>query len=275
MNSSKSIKILYIASEIHPLIPVSKISKILLALGKHMQERHIEVRVLVPKFGLINEKKYKLHEVVRLSGGNIPINDENRFLSIKVTSIPSAKLQAYLVDNEEYFDKKDFLHTKKGDFYPENDERVIFFCKGVLEMIKAIGWSPDIIHCHDWITSLIPFYLHTIEKNNPLFQSTKIVTTLYPNTWDSAFHPAFIDKIRMTDPTHFDEDKVHALKKQNNIQGLVKTALPLSDIVVQADAQINEQIGDWDNTNTTHFSHELEDLDDMLDKYHALYESLM
>ena len=149
-------KILYVASEINPFLQTSEVADFVRNLPQAMQEKGMEIRILVPRFGLINERKNRLHEVVRLSGLNIEVGDEEKPLIIKVASIPSAKLQVYFIDNEDYFKRKFVFKNKEGDFYKDNDERCIFFCKGVMETVIKLGWDPDIVHCNDWMTSLIP-----------------------------------------------------------------------------------------------------------------------
>ena len=181
------LRILYVASEIQPFLQTSEVSDFVRKLPQAMQERGMEIRILVPRFGLINERKNRLHEVVRLSGINISVGDEEKPLVIKVASIPNAKLQVYFIDNEDYFHRKTVFHDKENNFYEDNDERAIFFCKGVLETVKKLGWAPDIVHCNDWMTSLIPMYLKTTYKNDPIFQNTKSVFTIYNNGFAHQF----------------------------------------------------------------------------------------
>ena len=153
------LRILYVASEINPFLQTSAVADFVRKLPQAMQERGMEIRILVPRFGLINERKNRLHEVVRLSGINIAVGEEEKPLVIKVASIPNAKLQVYFIDNEDYFHRKSVFFDKNDNFYKDNDERAIFFCKGVLETVKKLGWAPDIVHCNDWMTSLIPLYI--------------------------------------------------------------------------------------------------------------------
>lgn len=150
-------------------------------LPQALQEKDNEVRILVPRFGVINERRNRLHEVVRLSGMNITIDDNDNPLTIKVASIPDTKMQVYFLDNEDYFHRK-FIYTDENDeFFPDNDERTIFFCKGALETVRMLGWYPDIIQCQGWMTSLIPLYLKTIYKNEPVFQNAKVVYSVFQN----------------------------------------------------------------------------------------------
>ena len=207
-NSAKTIKsiaimsnlrILYVASEINPFLQTSEVADFVRQLPQAMQEKGMEIRILVPRFGLINERKNRLHEVVRLSGINISVGDEEKPLIIKVASIPNAKLQVYFIDNEDYFHRKSVFHDKENKFYEDNDERAIFFCKGVIETVKKLGWAPDIVHCNDWMTSLIPLYLKTTYKNDPLFKDTKSIFNVHNNSFSHKFGGDLIEKVKMLD----------------------------------------------------------------------------
>ena len=153
------LRILYTASEIDPFLTTSTVAYVVRMLAQYMQEQEIDIRILVPRFGTIAERKNRLHEVVRLSGMNIAVGNDTKPLIIKVSSIPHAKIQVYFIDNEDYFKRKAIFYDKNDTFFGDNDARMLFFCKSVLETVKKLGWEPHIIHCHDWITSLIPMYL--------------------------------------------------------------------------------------------------------------------
>ena len=167
------LRILYVAAEINPFLQTTRVAEFVRQLPQAMQERGMEIRIFVPRFGLINERKNRLHEVVRLSGINISVGEEEKPLIIKVASIPNAKLQVYFIDNEDYFHRKSALVDSNNNFHQDNDERAIFFCKGVLETVKKLGWAPDIVHCNDWMTALIPLYLKTTYKKDPIFNNAK------------------------------------------------------------------------------------------------------
>jgi starch synthase len=188
-------RILYVTSEIEPFLKISDVADFVRKLPQAMQEKGMEIRILMPRFGVINERKNRLHEVVRLSGINIPVGNEEHPLIIKVASIPSAKLQVYFIDNEDFFKRKTIFHDKNDKFHEDNDERAIFFCKGVLETIKKLGWSPDIIHCNDWMTGLIPLYLKTIYKDEPMFKDSKVVFSVYDNSFKADFAANMSDKL--------------------------------------------------------------------------------
>jgi len=207
-------------------------------LPQAMQERGMEIRILVPRFGLINERKNRLHEVVRLSGMNITIGDEEKPLVIKVASVPNAKLQVYFIDNEDYFHRKYVFTDKDNKFYDDNDERAIFFCKGVLETVKKLGWAPDIVHCNDWMTSLIPMYIKTTYRRDPIFKDSKTVFSIYNNSFDFRFGSDILHKVRMLD---IDEKALDHLKTAD-FEGFVKTGIKYADVIVRAEDELNEQL---------------------------------
>lgn len=231
-----NLRILYVASEINPFLKTTDVADFVRRLPQAMQERGMEIRILVPRFGLINERKNRLHEVVRLSGINISVGDEEKPLVIKVASIPNAKLQVYFIDNEDYFHRKSVFFDKEDNFYEDNDERAIFFCKGVLETVKKLGWSPDIIHCNDWMTSLIPLYVKTTYKNDPIFKESKTVFTIHNNKFTHKFGDDLLDKVKMID---IDDSMLGALKTAD-YEGFVKMGVQYADAVNQAHEETTE-----------------------------------
>jgi starch synthase len=232
------LRILYVASEINPFLQTTKVADFVRLIPQAMQERGMEIRILVPRFGTINERKNRLHEVVRLSGINISVGDEEKPLTIKVASIPSAKLQVYFIDNEDYFQRKSVFVDKDNRFHADNDERAIFFCKGVMETIKKLGWSPDIIHCNDWMTSLIPMYLKTTYRKDPIFQNTKSVFSVYNNVFHYQFNADFVEKARMID---IDDDTIAHLQHAN-FESIVKTGIKYADMVVSAEEEYSDKL---------------------------------
>ncbi len=231
-----NLRILYVASEINPFLKTSEVADFVRRLPQAMQERGMEIRILVPRFGLINERKNRLHEVVRLSGINISVGDEEKPLIIKVASIPNAKLQVYFIDNEDYFHRKSVFFDKEDNFYEDNDERAIFFCKGVLETVKKLGWSPDIIHCNDWMTSLIPLYVKSTYKNDPIFKDSKTVFTIYNNKFTHKFGEDLLEKVKMIDI----DDSMLGPLKTGDYEGFVKMGLEYSDAVINANEESSE-----------------------------------
>ena len=159
----KEAKVLFIAQEITPYLPESEIANICRNLPQGIQDRGHEIRTFMPKYGSINERRNQLHEVIRLSGMNLIIDDTDHPLIIKVASIQSARMQVYFIDNDDYF-QRNADGVVDEDMRPDNDERSIFFVRGVMETVKKLRWTPDIIHCHCWITALTPLY---IKKSYP------------------------------------------------------------------------------------------------------------
>jgi starch synthase len=265
-------RILYVASEINPFLQTSTVADFVRKLPQGMQERGMEIRILVPRFGIINERKNRLHEVVRLSGINIPIGEEEKPLVIKVASIPNAKLQVYFIDNEDYFHRKSVFHDKENNFYGDNDERAIFFCKGVLETVKKLGWAPDIVHCNDWITSLIPMYLKTTYKNDPIFKNAKCVFTVYDNSFNHKFGNDLLEKVKMID---IDDSMLSSLKS-GDFEGFVKVGMEYADAVIKAEEKftngLNELFSEFSNEKKIET---IEKDGDFLESYYNLYNDLV
>ncbi len=189
-------RVLFVSQEISPYIDDSNIGKITRMLPQIIQERGKEIRVFMPKYGVINERRHQLHEVIRLSGMNIVIDDTDYSLIIKVASIQVARMQVYFIDNEDFFKRKAVLTDKTtGKFLDDNDERIIFFNRGVIETVKKLGWSPDIIHCHGWFTALVPLYIKKSFADNPLFSDSKIVFTLYDEQFTKSLNKKMIEKM--------------------------------------------------------------------------------
>ncbi len=269
--SMSKLRILYVASEINPFLQTSEVANFLRSLPQAMQERGMEIRILVPKFGLINERKNRLHEVVRLSGINIAVGEEEKPLIIKVASIPNAKLQVYFIDNEDYFQRKHVFHDKQLKFYEDNDERAIFFCKGVIETVKKLGWAPDIVHCNDWMTSLIPMYLKTTYKNEPLFKDTKTVFAIYNNGFSHTFGDDLLNKVKMVDI----DDTILASLKSKDFAGFIKIGMEYADLVVKGSgmsAELNQLIEDF--SKDKQFEISIEEEQQAHDELFGIYNSL-
>ena len=191
----KNRKILYVSSEVVPYLPENEISSMSFEIPKMVNKQGGQIRIFMPKYGNINERRHQLHEVIRLSGLNLVVNDLDMPLIIKVASIPKERIQVYFIDNEEYFNRKGTFKDSSDKLFKDNDERCIFFAKGVLETIKRLNWSPDIIHIHGWMSALLPIYLKENFKNEPIFQKSKIVTSLYANEFEKSLNNDMIDKV--------------------------------------------------------------------------------
>jgi len=230
-------KLLFITHEMSPFLDLTKISEITRQLPQAMQDKGFEIRILMPRFGNINERRNRLHEVIRLSGMNIIINDNDNPLIIKVASIPSARMQVYFLDNEEYFQRKYVFTDKDGKFYADNDERMIFFCKGAIETVKKLGWSPDIVHCHGWMSALVPVYLKTTYKDDPTFKHSKVIYSVYENDFKEQLSADFASKAIMADMS---EEHTEAFKPGTNA-ALDAGAIKYSDGVVLGSAEIDAE----------------------------------
>ena len=234
---SKS-KLLFITQEMSPFLELSKISEITRQLPQAMQEKGFEIRILMPRFGNINERRNRLHEVIRLSGMNIIIDDNDNPLIIKVASIPAARMQVYFLDNEEYFQRKYVFRDKEDKFYADNDERMIFFCKGALETVKKLGWAPDIIHCHGWMTALVPAYVKTSYKDDPTFKNSKVIYSLYNNEFSETLNAGFAQKAVMNGMT---EKHTDTFKAATSL-ALDNGALQYADGVVIGSSDVSQEL---------------------------------
>jgi starch synthase len=227
------LRILYVASEINPFLQTTQVADFVRKLPQAMQEKGMEIRILVPRFGIINERRNRLHEVVRLSGINITVGDEEKPLVIKVASIPNARLQVYFIDNDDYFHRKNVFTDNDNNFYADNDERAIFFCKGALETVKKLGWQPDIVHCTDWMTALIPMYLKTTYKKDPIFKDTKSVFSVYNNGFEHTFDASILEKARMLDI----DDAMMLPLATGDFTGFIKMGMQYADVVIKNDGE--------------------------------------
>ena len=225
-------KILFVNQEIFPYTEETPMSKVGRFLPQGIQEQGNEIRTFMPRYGVINERRNQLHEVIRLSGINLIINDTDHPLIIKVASIQSARMQIYFIDNEEFFYKKNMFYDKEGVFYPDNDEKCIFFARGVLETVKKLAWAPDIIHCSGWFSSLLPLYVKRIYKDSPLFSHTKIITTLYPEGFEGEFPPEFPKKLAFDNVPNRDINPYGHF----SFRDLTRMAIDFSDGLIYGDA---------------------------------------
>lgn len=192
----KSKKILYICSEVTPYTEETNLSSICRSLPQLMQECDNQIRIFMPRYGSINERRGQLHEVIRLSGMNLIIGNSDHQLIIKVASIAGARVQVYFIDNEDYFSRKATTHDSQGNYFEDNDERAVFFNRGVLETVKKLRWAPDVVHCHGWLSAIAPIYLRKIFHNDPIFAKSKIVISLYDDDFTGTLNPTLKDKLR-------------------------------------------------------------------------------
>ncbi|MBQ2365253.1 MAG: glycogen/starch synthase [Alistipes sp.] len=188
-------KILYVCQEIAPYLPENELSTLSLEMARQMQERGAEVRTFMPRYGCINERRNQLHEVIRLSGMNLIINDNDHQLIIKVASIPSARIQIYFIDNDDYFSRRAILHNDEGKPFEDNDDRAIFFARGMLETVKKLRWTPSIVHCHGWFSAIVPMYLKKVFYDDPIFRDVKIVVSLADDKFEGCLANEFKQKL--------------------------------------------------------------------------------
>ncbi|TYR35009.1 starch synthase [Sphingobacterium phlebotomi] len=231
-------KILFVTHEMSPFLEISKISEITRQLPQAMQEKGFEIRILMPRFGNINERRNRLHEVIRLSGMNIVVDNNDNPLIIKVASLPAARMQVYFLDNEEYFQRKKVFRDDKGEFFADNNERSLFFCKGVLETVKKLGWSPDVVHCHGWFSAMVPAYLKTAYKDDPTFKDAKVMYSLYANEEFDAVGAKYGTMAAQAD-MGAEEAAVYG---DGSYVDLYRGALSYTDIAVFADGDIHPEL---------------------------------
>lgn len=241
MSADAKKRVLIIANELSPYLESTDFAKILNQLSIKTFDAGIEVRVIMPRFGTINERRHRLHEVVRLSGINIIVDKDDFPLVIKVASLPNARLQVYFMDNEDYFKRKFNFRDAEDKFYDDNAERMVFFCKSALEIVKKFGWPPHIIHCHGWMTSLIPQYLKTVYKKEPVFSQAKILYTLQENQFSETLADNFIKKALISTDI---KEKDLELFKDRTATALTLGGAKCADVVIEGAPKLPKSIVD-------------------------------
>lgn len=225
----KDKRILYVSSEVIPYLPETELSSTAFNVAKYAHSKGIQTRIFMPRFGVINERRHQLHEVIRLSGMNLIINDMDMPLIIKVASIPKERMQVYFIDNDEYFKRKAIYTDEDDKLFADNDERMIFFAKGVVETVKKLNWAPDIIHVHGWMASLLPLYLREYYKEEPLFAESKIVTSLYSNEFEGELSQDFIKKVQFDKIENASVAHLETPTQEN----ILKNAILNSDAIIK------------------------------------------
>jgi starch synthase len=266
----KKTRVLFISQEITPYLPETHLSKLSRELPQAIQERGREIRTFMPRYGNINERRNQLHEVIRLSGMNLIIDDNDQPLIIKVASIQSARMQVYFIDNEEYFQRKFVTTDKNGAEFEDNDERMLFFCKGVLETVKKLGWSPDVIHCHGWMTALLPVLIKKNYKDDPLFADSKVVYSLYNDGFTSAMDKRLAEKLIMDGISPSDA----ALLADPDYLNLTRHAMSFADGVIVGEEEVNSELLKFAHqTNKPFLS--FKGPDEYADAYSAFYDEVL
>ena len=234
-------RILYVSSEVVPYLAENEVSLMSYDVPKMINDQGGQIRIFMPRYGNINERRHQLHEVIRLSGMNLVVNDMDMPLIIKVASIPKERIQVYFIDNDEYFKRKATFSDEDGVLYPDNDERAIFFAKGVVETVKKLNWVPDIIHVHGWLAAMLPVYMKHYYKDEALFADTKIVTSVYNQSFDGTLDENMLKKVLFDNVPKKDVD-VLAIPNYINI---MKASIAHSDAVIIASENLTGELAQF------------------------------
>jgi starch synthase len=270
MTVKEKVRVLFVTTEITPYLKESHLGLIGRHLPQGIQEKGKEIRTFMPRFGVINERRNQLHEVIRLSGMNLVINDADHPLIIKVASIQSARMQIYFIDNEDYFHRKGIFTDKNGHFYEDNDERAVFYARGVIETVKKLGWAPSVIHCHGWLSSLVPFYVKTAYRENPIFSEAKIVYSIYDEAFTESLSSDFHEKIDMDG---VDKEKLKLFPSKDYL-GLMKGAIDISDALIIGSPEIDPKVMEYlEKSGKPYLAYQ--STDKYVDAYDEFYESIL
>lgn len=231
-------RILYVSSEVVPYLAENEVSSMSYDVPKMINDQGGQIRIFMPRYGNINERRHQLHEVIRLSGMNLVVNDLDMPLIIKVASIPKERIQVYFIDNDEYFKRKATFTDEDGTLYPDNDERAIFFAKGVVETVKKLNWVPDIIHVHGWLAGMLPIYMKHYYKDEALFENTKIVTSVYGNSFEGNLNLEMINKVKFDGIPH----EAIADLETPDYDNILKATILHSDGVIIASESISPSL---------------------------------
>jgi starch synthase len=263
-------RVLYITQEIVPFLPESEVSSTVRTLAQGVHERDKEIRIFMPRFGVINERRHQLHEVIRLSGMNLIVNDVDHPLIIKVASVPQARMQVYFIDNEEFFKRKRTYTDEDEKFFKDNDERAIFFCRGVVETVKKLGWTPDIVHCHGWMTGFLPLYLKKMYADDPHFSNAKIIYTPYADEFSGNLDSKLIDKLNFDKIANEDV----AFLKTPNALNLNKTGAQWADAISIGSETINSELSSYiNNSGKPVLDYQTEET--LVDTHQGFYEKVL
>ena len=263
-------RILFIANEMSPYIDGTSFAEIVNKLAVLSNDNNMEVRCIMPKFGTINERRHRLHEVVRLSGINVSIDNDDYPLIIKVASLPNARLQVYFLDNEDFFKRKSVFTDEAGKFFEDNGLRSVLFCKGALETVKKFGWPPDIIHCSGWMTGLIPMFIKAAYKKEPVFSNCKVIYTIGQTTFNEKLGDDFSTLISIND--NVTKKELDFFKDNDNI-AMFRGGAAFADAVTfgaeDVDQKLVDEFSKIKGKKTLPFSAE-SDLTDYLQLYNDL-----
>ena len=264
-------KILYVCQEIMPYLPESELSGLSRRLAQAMQERGNEIRTFMPRYGCINERRNQLHEVIRLSGMNLIIDDNDHQLIIKVASIPSARIQIYFIDNDDYFARKAVLLDDDGKAFADNDERAIFFARGVLETVRKLNWAPTVVHCMGWMSAVVPIYLKKVFNDDPLFRDVKIVVTLADDRFDEPLDAQFAEKIANEGV----KDEKLSILSTPSYENLYRFVIDYADGITVASPKASPELVEYARqSGKPVLEYREPDEDDFFDNYNRFYEEL-
>src|SRR5574344_450179 len=225
----KKAKALYVSQEMAKYLPDTEMSLKSRFLPQYIQESGKEIRCFMPRYGIVNERRNQLHEVIRLSGMNLIIDDTDHPLIIKVASIQSARMQVYFIDNDDFFQRKSTVTDEAGNEYEDNDDRSIFYVRGVLETVKKLRWIPDLIHCHGWMSALTGLYIKRAYADDPCLRNAKIVYSIYGDDFKVPFRNDFGKKLQMDGIA---ENDLRSIKEDASFVSLAKLAIDFSDGVI-------------------------------------------
>ena len=264
-------KILYVCQEIMPYLPETELSTLSRRLVQAMQERGNEIRTFMPRYGCINERRNQLHEVIRLSGMNLIIDDNDHQLIIKVASIPSARIQIYFIDNDDFFARKAVITDAEGNEFEDNDERAIFFARGVLETVKKLNWSPNIVHCMGWMSAIVPIYLKKVFNDDPLFRDVKVVVSLCDDSFEQPFNEGFAQKVANEGV----KDEKLADLTLPSYENLYRFVIDYADGIVVASENANPSLVEYARqSGKPVMEFEKKEEAEMFDNYTRFYEEL-
>lgn len=265
-------KVLFISQEIAPYMPETPIATIGRDLSQGIQELGFEVRTFMPKYGYINERRNQLHEVIRLSGMNIVIDDSDHPLIIKVATLQPARMQVYFIYNDDYFLRNVTKEIETEVSPNDNDERSIFFVRGVMETVKKLRWEPDIIHCHGWISALTPLYLKHMYNDEPIFAKSKVIYSLYNDAYPQPFDERLAEKMKKDGI--IPEDIAPIEGKPVDHTALTKLAIAHSHGVIQYSPDINPEILEYIKELGIPFLPYQEDDSNYIERYAEFYKSI-
>ncbi len=263
-------RILFVSSEVVPYLAENEVSLMSYNVPKMINDQGAQIRIFMPRYGNINERRHQLHEVIRLSGMNLVVNDVDMPLIIKVASIPKERIQVYFIDNDEYFKRKATFTDEEGQMYPDNDERAIFFAKGVVETVKKLNWVPDIIHVHGWMASMLPIYMKHFYKNDALFSETKIISSIYGQSFDGSLDAELINKIK------FDGIPEEDLKDliDPNYENVMKATINHSDAIIISSENLSASLTKYIESSNKPFL-SFAPKDEFAAAYTSFYKSIL